>query len=56
VEPAPSRVIRRPEHQPGLIKLEICRGESIATERITKRDRDRFRAARKASWGDEWRL
>jgi ribosomal protein RSM22 (predicted rRNA methylase) len=56
VEPAPGRVIRRPEHQPGLIKLEICRGESIATERITKRDRDRFRAARKASWGDEWRL
>ena len=55
IEPASGRVIRRPEHQPGLIKLEVCRGEAIATERVTKRDRDRFRAARKTSWGDVWR-
>jgi ribosomal protein RSM22 (predicted rRNA methylase) len=56
VKRAAGRVIRRPEHQPGLITLEVCRGEAIAIERTTKRDRDRFRAARKASWGDEWRL
>ena len=54
VEPAPGRVIRRPEHHSGLIQLEVCRGEAIAMERVTRRDRDRFRAARKASWGDEW--
>jgi len=54
-EPAPGRVIRRPEHQPGLITLQVCRGEAVGIERITKRDRDRFRAARKALWGDEWK-
>ncbi len=53
-ERAPGRVIRRPEHSPGLITLEVCRGETVATERVTKRDRDRFRAARKVRWGDPW--
>jgi ribosomal protein RSM22 (predicted rRNA methylase) len=53
-ERARGRVIRRPEHSPGLITLEICRGEAVAAERVTKRDRERFRAARKARWGDPW--
>lgn len=53
-ERAQGRLIRRPEHSPGLITLQVCRGETIATERVIKRDRERFRAARKARWGDPW--
>ncbi|HLK48021.1 MAG TPA: small ribosomal subunit Rsm22 family protein [Bryobacteraceae bacterium] len=49
---APARIIRRPRHQPGLIVLETCTPEGLGTMRITKRDRDRFRAARHAAWGD----
>jgi ribosomal protein RSM22 (predicted rRNA methylase) len=53
--PAPGRVIRRPEHSPGLVTLQVCRGDEIVIERVAKRERDRFRAARKARWGDPWR-
>jgi ribosomal protein RSM22 (predicted rRNA methylase) len=49
---APARIIRRPRHQPGLIVLETCTPRGIETVRASKRDRDRFRAARHAAWGD----
>ena len=49
---AEARVIRRPRHQPGLITLETCTPRGIETQRIGKRDRERFRQARRAAWGD----
>jgi ribosomal protein RSM22 (predicted rRNA methylase) len=49
---APSRIVRRPQRLPGLIVLETCTPAGLTTERVTKRDRERFRAARKAEWGD----
>jgi len=48
----PSRVVRRPRHHPGLIELATCTPAGLATERISKRDRERFRFARHADWGD----
>jgi ribosomal protein RSM22 (predicted rRNA methylase) len=47
-----TRVIRHPQHQPGLIVLETCTAGGLRMERITKRNKDAFRAARKAAWGD----
>ena len=52
--PAVSRIIRRPQHQPGLITLETCTPSGVETVRVSKRDRDRFRAARRAAWGDRF--
>ena len=52
VELPSARIIRHPQHRPGLIEIENCTPAGLRSERITKRDRDRFRAARKASWGD----
>jgi ribosomal protein RSM22 (predicted rRNA methylase) len=52
---APARIIRRPEQRPGLIILETCTPSGVTTCRVPKADRERFRAARKATWGDEWR-
>ncbi len=52
VEVAPARIIRHPRHHPGLIEIETCTPSGLHSERITRRDRERFRAARKASWGD----
>jgi ribosomal protein RSM22 (predicted rRNA methylase) len=46
------RVIRRPRQSPGLIVLETCTPSGLATRRVTKRDRDQYRAARKTGWGD----
>ncbi len=54
VETAAARVVRRPQHQPGLIVLETCAPAGLQTRRITKRDRDAFRAARHAAWGGSW--
>ena len=52
VEPAGSRIVRRPRQQPGLIMLETCTPEGLQTVRVAKRDRERFRTARHAAWGD----
>lgn len=54
VETAQARIIRRPEQQPGLIVLQTCTPEGFKTERVTKRDKDAFRAARHARWGDRY--
>ena len=56
-EPLPmaaARVLRHPRHHPGLIELELCTPGGPRTERVTKRDRERFRAARKARWGSSY--
>jgi ribosomal protein RSM22 (predicted rRNA methylase) len=52
VELASARIIRHPQHHPGLIEIATCTAGGLRSERIPKRDRDRFRAARKAAWGD----
>ena len=49
-----SRIIRRPSQRPGLIVLETCAPGGVRTVRASHRDREAFRAARKASWGSTW--
>jgi ribosomal protein RSM22 (predicted rRNA methylase) len=51
VSPPGARVLRRPQHHPGLIELELCTPAGVEARRVGKRDRDAFRAARKAGWG-----
>jgi ribosomal protein RSM22 (predicted rRNA methylase) len=51
VTPADARIIRHPRQQPGLIVLETCTPAGLRIERVSKRDREAFRKARRASWG-----
>ncbi|MGO9231394.1 MAG: small ribosomal subunit Rsm22 family protein [Bryobacteraceae bacterium] len=51
VEPAAARIVGRPRHHPGLVEIPTCTPEGLTTVRASKRDRDRFRAARHAQWG-----
>lgn len=51
VELPAGRILRHPQQRPGLIEIETCTAAGLHSERITRRDRDRFRAARKAAWG-----
>ncbi len=54
--PSPARVLRHPRTRKGMVTLEVCRADGTAgPEVVTKRDRERYRAARDASWGDTWR-
>jgi len=45
-----SRIIRRPRQRPGLIELETCAPAGVQSVRVPHRDREGFRAARKAAW------
>jgi ribosomal protein RSM22 (predicted rRNA methylase) len=49
-----ARIIRRPRQRPGLIELELCGRDGLRSERVTRSDREAFRAARHAGWGDAW--
>jgi ribosomal protein RSM22 (predicted rRNA methylase) len=53
-EPTADRIVRHPRHDPGLIELQLCTPAGLETRRVTKRDRDAFRAARHAEWGDRF--
>lgn len=49
-----SRIIRRPRQEPGKITLTVCEPDATRIIEVRKRDRDRFRQARRAEWGDPW--
>ncbi len=53
IEMARARIVRRPIHQPGLITLETCTPGGLRRELVKKRDRDRYREARRANWGSD---
>jgi ribosomal protein RSM22 (predicted rRNA methylase) len=55
VEPAPSRVVRRPQIRKGQVLLDLCEAEERLTRTtVTKRHGDLYKAARDADWGDPW--
>ena len=47
-----ARIVRHPQHRPGLIEIQSCTPQGLRTERVAKHARERFRAARHAAWGD----
>jgi ribosomal protein RSM22 (predicted rRNA methylase) len=51
---AAARVIRHPQSRPRLIQLALCTPAGLEMRTVAKSDRDGFRAARKAAWGDAW--
>ena len=48
-----SRVLRHPLINSGFVDLEVCTQEGIKKIKITKKDKEKFKAARKANCGDE---
>ncbi|PWI18750.1 rRNA methyltransferase [Streptomyces sp. Act143] len=54
-DPAPSRVVRKPQIRKGQVLLDLCETEpSLRRTTITKRHGDLYKAARDADWGDAW--
>lgn len=51
---ASSRIVRHPLQRKGHIQLELCTPSGLQKQVVTKSDRENFRRARKADWGDEW--
>lgn len=55
-EPAAGRILRHPKTHAGLIELKVCAREGIRDERVTKKNKAAWRAARKADWGGRWEV
>jgi ribosomal protein RSM22 (predicted rRNA methylase) len=54
-QPPPARVLRHPVTRKGLVALRLCTREgTVAPETVSKRQGDRYRAARDLVWGDPW--
>ncbi|GHI08168.1 rRNA methyltransferase [Streptomyces cellostaticus] len=54
-EPAPARVVRRPQIRKGQVLLDLCEAEGqLRRTTVTKRHGDLYKAARDADWGDAW--
>ncbi|GGS11477.1 MULTISPECIES: small ribosomal subunit Rsm22 family protein [Streptomyces] len=54
-EPAPARVVRRPQIRKGQVLLDLCEAdERLSRGTVTKRHGDLYKAARDADWGDAW--
>nr|WSX52126.1 small ribosomal subunit Rsm22 family protein [Streptomyces sp. NBC_00974] len=59
VEPAASRITRRPQIRKGLVLLDLCGPQDgdapgLTRATVTKRHGDLYKAARNADWGQEW--
>jgi ribosomal protein RSM22 (predicted rRNA methylase) len=53
--PTPGRILRHPLHRKGMVLLRVCAANGTAiAETISKRQGDRYRAARDLAWGDAW--
>lgn len=53
-EPCAARVLRRPRLEPRRVSLRLCATGGLRHELVTRREGDRYRAARKTRWGDGW--
>ncbi|HET9839325.1 MAG TPA: small ribosomal subunit Rsm22 family protein [Candidatus Angelobacter sp.] len=50
-----ARIVRHPGKHSGHIQLELCTSKGrIESKMVTRSDKQAFRAARKAEWGDVW--
>lgn len=52
---AQNRVLRHPRLRKGAVSMTLCTAEpGLRTETVFRRDKDLYRQARKAGWGDPW--
>jgi ribosomal protein RSM22 (predicted rRNA methylase) len=52
---AGNRILRHPQLRKGAVSMTLCATEpGLRTETVFKRDRDLYRQARNAGWGDAW--
>jgi ribosomal protein RSM22 (predicted rRNA methylase) len=51
---APGRILRHPQQQKGMVRFQLCTPDGLQTQIVSKREESRYKAARKADWGDAW--
>ena len=53
-DPCAARVLRRPRSEPRRVSLRLCTADGLREELVTRREGERYRAARRLGWGDGW--
>ncbi len=51
-----ARIVRHPLKYSGHVKLTLCTAQGLKMPTITRSQKERYRAARSADWGDPWDL
>ena len=54
VHQAGARIVRHPQKHGGHVQIELCAPEGLKRETITRSQKEAYRAARRADWGDRW--
>jgi ribosomal protein RSM22 (predicted rRNA methylase) len=54
VERAGARVIRHPIKPKGHVRLDLCGPRGLTKEIVSRKNKERYRAARKSEWGSPW--
>ena len=52
--PANERIVRHPRKHSGHVQLMLCTSQGLENRTITKSQRESYRKARQAEWGDAW--
>jgi ribosomal protein RSM22 (predicted rRNA methylase) len=51
---AMARILRHPQKHSGHVQLRLCTGSGLVQMTVTKSQKESYRRARKAEWGDPW--
>ena len=51
---SPGRIVRRPIRAGGHVHLDLCTAAGLERSTVTRSDRQNYKAARDADWGDLW--
>lgn len=54
LNPVAARILRRPQMMTGFVRLELCTGQGLQSQTVTRKNKYAFKQARHAGWGDAW--
>src|SRR5437763_11717923 len=52
---AAARIVRHPQKHSGHVQLMLCAPGGLVKRTVTRSQKESYKSARKAEWGDEWR-
>jgi ribosomal protein RSM22 (predicted rRNA methylase) len=50
-----ARIVRHPQKHSGHVRLSLCAREGLETQTVTRSDKQNYKLARQAQWGEAWR-
>lgn len=52
--PAKARIVRHPQKHSGHVQLTLCTPQGLLKQTVGKSQKEKYKSARKAEWGDAW--